>query len=283
MVFGGVSRPRGVEPAELDEFRSSLLKSEHDLAEIFGRRFFFGCEADDAMNYTAFNRAANKFGARLKAIFSSDIGHWDVPDIGAVLHQAHQQVDNGLMTDEDFRDFVFTNPVTFQTRLNPDFFKGTRVEGAVDRLLAGYIGATHGIAAARQARRYLQKEGGFSDPRIAAEMISGSHLFSVLKGLHKAPRPVFSGQRTGDIFVGDVDVLVSPMCWGLPHDHCLDHGIPIVFVEENKTTVPYSVKALNYGTVVGNYLEAAGLLIAMREGISPDSLRRPLKHAQVLA
>ena len=88
------------------------------------------------MNYTAFNAKANKFGVKLKAMFSSDLGHWDVVDFGDVLHEAHEQVDRGLMTDEDFRDFVFTNPVTFTTRLNPDFFKGTAVEGAVDKLLS---------------------------------------------------------------------------------------------------------------------------------------------------
>ena len=36
----------------------------------------------------------------------------------------------------DFRDFVFTNPVTLWTAMNPDFFKGTVVEGAVEKLLA---------------------------------------------------------------------------------------------------------------------------------------------------
>jgi hypothetical protein len=37
---------------------------------------------------------------------------------------------------EDFRDFVFTNPVTLWTTMNPDFFNGTVVEGAVEKLMA---------------------------------------------------------------------------------------------------------------------------------------------------
>ena len=57
-------------------------------------------------------------------------------DFGGVLAEAHEAVEHGLMTKEDFRDFVFTNPVTLQTRLNPDFFKGTCVEGAVDKFLS---------------------------------------------------------------------------------------------------------------------------------------------------
>jgi NAD(P)-dependent dehydrogenase (short-subunit alcohol dehydrogenase family) len=43
--------------------------------------FFFGCEADDRVNAWAFNRRANPLGARLNAIFGSDIGHFDVPDM----------------------------------------------------------------------------------------------------------------------------------------------------------------------------------------------------------
>ena len=35
-----------------------------------------------------------------------------------------------------FRDFVFTNPTTLWTGMNPDFFKGTVVEQAVSNLLA---------------------------------------------------------------------------------------------------------------------------------------------------
>jgi hypothetical protein len=30
---------------------------------------------------------------------------------------------------------VYGNPVRFYTRLNPDFFRGTRIEGEVARLL----------------------------------------------------------------------------------------------------------------------------------------------------
>ena len=38
--------------------------------------------------------------------------------------------------EEDFRDFVFANPVTLWTGMNPDFFKGTVVEQEVEKLLA---------------------------------------------------------------------------------------------------------------------------------------------------
>ncbi len=40
------------------------------------------------------------------------------------------------MTEDDFRDFVFSNPVKLWTTLKPDFFKDTAVESAVLRYLA---------------------------------------------------------------------------------------------------------------------------------------------------
>ena len=40
------------------------------------------------------------------------------------------------MSDEDFRDFMFTNPAEFFTKGNPDFFKGTVIEDAAEKLKA---------------------------------------------------------------------------------------------------------------------------------------------------
>ena len=76
-------------------------------------------------------------GARIKAIFGSDVGHFDVPDMSDVLGEAYELTDEGKITAEDFRDFVFTNPVQFWGEANPDFFKGTAVEDQAARVLAG--------------------------------------------------------------------------------------------------------------------------------------------------
>ena len=90
-------------------------------------RYYFGCEADDPVNAWAFNRRANPMGARLNAIFSSDIGHFDVPDMSAVLLHAWELVERGLLDLADFRRFTFTNGAALHTSLNPRFFEGTRV------------------------------------------------------------------------------------------------------------------------------------------------------------
>ena len=125
----------GVNPDFIDDWSALGAESGEDIRDLFIDNLYFGCEADDAMNYTAFNTKANKFGAKLKAMFSSDLGHWDVVDFGDVLAEAHEQTEKGLMTDDDFRDFVFANPARFTTRTNPDYFKGTVVEDAVDKFL----------------------------------------------------------------------------------------------------------------------------------------------------
>ena len=71
------------------------------------------------------------FGSAIAAMFSSDIGHWDVPEMSEVLEEAHENVEKGWMDKDQFRDFVFGNVARFYTDTNPDFFKGTSVEAEV--------------------------------------------------------------------------------------------------------------------------------------------------------
>lgn len=113
------------------------------------------------------------------------------------------------------------------------------------------------------------------DPRMSAEMVSVCYLHCVLKGLHKAPR-IGKG-----LAVKDVDVLVSPdNCWGYPHHYAKMHGIPIIVVKENKTIAnsPMDKDCI----FVENYLEATGVIKAMKEGIALDTLRRPLKYTKII-
>jgi predicted TIM-barrel fold metal-dependent hydrolase len=116
----------GVEDPD-DYFRCQIEKKQ-DIKDLFIPRFYFGCEADDPANAWAFNSKVNPLRARLNAIFSSDIGHFDVPDMTEVVPEAYELVEHGLITDDDFRDFMFANAVRFWGEVNPDFFKGTAVE-----------------------------------------------------------------------------------------------------------------------------------------------------------
>ncbi len=124
------------EADEVDDFAAAGVNSMDDLYDRLMPNFYYGCEADDRMNVTGFDEKLLPFGEKLKAVFSSDFGHWDVPDMSHVLAEAYELVDEGFLDDGDFRDFVFTNPVKLLAGMNRDFFKGTAVEADVDRLVA---------------------------------------------------------------------------------------------------------------------------------------------------
>jgi hypothetical protein len=70
-------------------------------------------------------------------VFSSDIGHWDVPDMAGVLHEAYEPVEAGFMSPADFEAFTFGNIARMYSEAGPGFFAGTSVADAVSRLGAG--------------------------------------------------------------------------------------------------------------------------------------------------
>ncbi|MDY0170102.1 MAG: DUF3326 domain-containing protein, partial [Thermoguttaceae bacterium] len=82
------------------------------------------------------------------------------------------------------------------------------------------------------------------------------------------------------VSVRDVDCMVSPYgCFGAPHQACLDAGIPVIVVRENRSCL--NVPEHPRFSYVANYLEAAGLLMAMQAGVHPSSVRRPLEPTVV--
>jgi hypothetical protein len=110
----------------LDDYAACNITRKEDWVDLYAKPFYFGCEADDRMNVTAFGKA-NPFGARINAIFSSDIGHFDVPDMLHPVPEAHELVEDGFITADDFRDFTFANAVRLWGTQNPHFFDGTVV------------------------------------------------------------------------------------------------------------------------------------------------------------
>src|SRR5947207_506013 len=116
---------------QLDDFAAAHVGSADELRRQFTDHFYFGCEADDPTTAWAFDRHGHH---RLNPIFSSDVGHFDVTDMSAVLEEAWELVEHGLLDEDNFREFVFANPARLHTTLNPDFFKGTVVGDAVTKL-----------------------------------------------------------------------------------------------------------------------------------------------------
>src|SRR5438034_2367330 len=114
----------GVE--DLDDFSACKITRKEDWVDLYAKPFYFGCEADDRMNGTAFSKN-NPFGAKLNALYSSDIGHFDVIDMRDPLPEAYELVEDGVISDDNFRDFTFANAVHLWGTQNPRFFEGTAV------------------------------------------------------------------------------------------------------------------------------------------------------------
>ena len=45
-----------------------------------------------------------------------------------MVAEAYELVEDGLIDEDNFREFMFTNAVTLYGRMNPRFFEGTAVE-----------------------------------------------------------------------------------------------------------------------------------------------------------
>jgi hypothetical protein len=86
--------------ADLDDYSRCKITRKEDFRDLYVRRYYFGCEADE------------------------------------VLPEAYELVEHGLLTEDDFRDFMFENAVRFWGEVNPDFFKGTVVEKQAAEVLA---------------------------------------------------------------------------------------------------------------------------------------------------
>ncbi len=121
--------------ADLDDFSACKITRKQDWIDLYATPFYFGCEADDRGNALAFGKT-NPMGAKLNAIYSSDIGHFDVIDMRDPLPEAYELVEDGFFTEDNFRDFTFANAVHLWGTQNPRFFEGTVVAKAAAEELA---------------------------------------------------------------------------------------------------------------------------------------------------
>lgn len=123
------------------------------------------------------------------------------------------------------------------------------------------------------------------DARGAGEMASVSGLACVLIGLARAPRPAATGAPATSgivdvINVGNVVAVVAPSTClgGIPTLYAHRRGIPIIAVEANQTVLDVTAGSLGLDGVIParSYPEAAGIILALRNGISIESVDRPL-------
>lgn len=112
-------------------------------------------------------------------------------------------------------------------------------------------------------------------PRSAAEELGYTFLPSVLVGLSRAPHFVVEPSLGSDIWANQVDAVVVPAtaCGSSALLSLSQLGVQIIAVRENQTQVqvppePLGIKAMQ----VNSYLEALGVLVTHKTGISPAAL-----------
>lgn len=120
------------------------------------------------------------------------------------------------------------------------------------------------------------------DARGAGEMSSPSGLACTLVGLSRAPQlGLETGARIADVVnVHNLLALVAPASClgGIPMLYAHQLAIPIVAVRDNRTVLDVTGRKLGLDRVieVANYAEAAGILLALRQGLDVRSFARPL-------
>ncbi|MCX8199854.1 MAG: DUF3326 domain-containing protein [Candidatus Micrarchaeota archaeon] len=174
--------------------------------------------------------------------------------------------------------------------------KGANPYGGTEAIISHLISAKFGVPAAHapllsKYEIYKETHSGRVDPRAAAEAIGPAYLGCVLQGLDRAPRLIplsrddISLHRAGaegGISVWDVDAVVMPYtCMGgIPALAAQKWKIPIIAVKENTTVMKATPEKVGLKGVIAaqNYWEVGGILAAMKEGIDPAELRRPVSQ-----
>lgn len=161
--------------------------------------------------------------------------------------------------------------------------------GGVEAIITHLISKAFLVPSAHAPLPYYQdvKARGTNNPRASAEFISTPHYLCVLKGLAKAPRlePIERLDQVAGhlISLNNVGAIVVPASClgGIPALVAQFSEIPLIAVEENHTLLDVNNDKMRMRNVVAakSYLEAAGLVLALRNGISLESLRRPIECA----
>jgi Protein of unknown function (DUF3326) len=157
--------------------------------------------------------------------------------------------------------------------------------GGAEAIVSHLITRTLGVPAAHAPMinfKHVPAEYSVVDARSAAEFSSTSGLACVLIGLRKAPQlQARSSCGTAmTVSIDDVLAVVAPATalGSIPVLAAAERRTPIVAVAANTTILNVTASRLGLPGVieVDNYLEAAGAVLALRTGVSVESIRRPL-------
>jgi hypothetical protein len=163
------------------------------------------------------------------------------------------------------------------------------VEAILTHLISTVLDVPSAHAPTMSSEALRTERWGVVEPRKAAEVISTTYLFCVLKGLNRAPQVVVRPTGVYDpsiLTAEDVSCLVIPDgCVGLPTLAAVEQGIPVVAVKNNSNLMRNDLKALPFRPgqlhYAANYYEAAGILAAIKAGVAPATLARPMQPLRI--
>jgi len=162
------------------------------------------------------------------------------------------------------------------------------IEAALTHMVSTVFNVPSAHAPMLEAKELLLQDLGVVEPRKAAESISRTFLFCVLKGLNQAPIIQKAPDQPYDpsaIQVEDISCLIIPDgTVGLPTLAAMIQGIPVIAIRQNTNMMANDLNQLPFQPgklfIVDNYLEAIGVMIAIKAGISMDSLQRPIARTK---
>lgn len=165
--------------------------------------------------------------------------------------------------------------------------------GGVEAMLTHAISMIFDVPSAHapmmESMEILDLDTGIVDPRMSAEAVSLCFVHSVLKGLHRSPRIVKDASifgQAGTLSAADISCLVIPDgCVGLPTLAAIEQGIPVIAVQENRNRMQNDLSALPFASgklfIIDNYLEAVGVMTAIKAGVAVSTVRRPIGQTVV--
>ena len=197
----------------------------------------------------------------------------------------------------EFDAVALASVVDVDEQYHEDYFHGKGVLinpwGGVEAMLTHALSILFGVPPAHspmlENKKVADFDLGLVEPRLAAEAVSLTFVQCMLKGLHRSPRIITDPNiisEAGLLNVADISCLVIPdKCLGLPTLAALEQGIPVIAVKENNNLMKNNLDRLPWASGqfyhVENYWEAAGVMSAIKSGITPASMRRPLSETKV--
>jgi hypothetical protein len=253
----------------VDEFLDEVFNIVNAARAVYGLDIVDCLVTDEPVGTRCVRSESGAYGGRIEHPEVLLSAGQRLVDAGATALAVTTNV-RGLPAADYSRHFVGTHP-------NP--------VGGAEAVVSHLLTRTLGVPSAHAPMinfKDVEPGTGVVDARAAAEFVSTSGLACVLIGLRRAPQLQPSARRgiSEPIVVADVVAVVAPATalGSGPVLSAVERGTTVIAVRENETILNVTAEVVGLGSVieVDSYLAASGLVLALRNWISIESLRRPL-------